>query len=222
MTTPEFDRVAAMADVSRLLAACYYEPAPEFSEERLFDALVDAAACIDADLAARARELKSAFDAESGQELLVDYAHLFLGPVGLLAVPYESAWLGKLGEPLEETTQALLDLYADGGFEVDPDFRDLPDHLAVELEFLYTLLFRKAAALRDGDRQAIGEMDALRERLIANHLDRWLPDFQTAVLEGAQCRFYRELADLTALFVNVARSDEWPHPGLLTTRSAES
>lgn len=207
MTTPEFDRVAAMADVSRLLAACYYEPAPEFTEERMFDSLAEAAGRIDADLAARALQLKAAFEAESGQELLVDYTHLFLGPVGLLAVPYESAWLAKEGVSTADTTQALLDLFADGGFEVDPEFRDLPDHLAVELEFLYALLFRKAAALRDNDLSATHELNALRERLIAGHVDRWLPDFQTAVLEGAQCRFYRELADLTVLFVNIARRD---------------
>lgn len=207
MTTPEFERIAAMADVCRLLAACYYEPAAEFSEERLFDSLVEAAGRIDVDLAARASELNSSFQSSTNQELLVDYAHLFLGPVGLLAVPYESAWLAKRGEAVYETTQSLIDLYADGDFEVDPEFRDLPDHLAVELEFLYTLLFRKAAALRGDDGQAMRRMDALRERLIVSHLDRWLPDFQTAVLEGAQGGFYRELADLTVLFVNIARRD---------------
>ncbi len=205
MTTPEFDRVAALADVCRLLAACYYEPAPEFSEERLFDSLIDAAGHVDADLAARAGELRSSFESAGQQELLVDYARLFLGPVGMLAVPYESAWRGKNGEAIDETMQALVDLYADGGFEVDPEFLDLPDHLAVELEFLYTLLFRRAAALRDG--VALKELDALRERLIDDHLDRWLPDFQAAVLEGAQCRFYRELATLTVLLVNIARRD---------------
>ncbi len=195
-----------MADMCRLLAACYYEPAPEFSEERLFDSLIEAAGHIDADLAARARDLKSAFESVTPQDLLVDYAHLFLGPVGTLAVPYESAWLAKGGESVVDVMQALDDLYADGGFEVDPDFRDLPDHLAVELEFLYTLLFRRAAAVRDGGDAAFKEIEVLSERLISGHLDRWFPDFQTAVLEGAQCRFYRELADLTALFINVARS----------------
>jgi len=195
-----------MADMCRLLAACYYEPAPEFSEERLFDSLIESAGHIDADLAARARDLKSAFESAAPQDLLVDYAHLFLGPVGTLAVPYESAWLAKGGESVVDVMQSLDDLYADGGFEVDPEFRDLPDHLAVELEFLYTLLFRRAAAVRDDGDAALKELDSLTERLIVGHLDRWLPDFQTAVLEGAQCRFYRELADLTALFVNVARS----------------
>lgn len=205
MTTSEFDRVAALSDVCRLLAACYYQPGPEFTEERLFDSLIDAACHIDADLAARAQQLKTSFESVSMQNLLVDYAHLFLGPVGLLAIPYESAWLAKAGEPVSTTTQVLLDLYAEGGFEVDPEFRDLPDHLAVELEFLYALLFRKAAALRGNDQQAEAELNDLRERLVVDHLERWLPEFQTAVLAGAQCRFYRELVNLTVLFVNIVR-----------------
>ena len=38
---------AARADLARLLAACYYEPGPEFAEERVFDAMREAAATID-------------------------------------------------------------------------------------------------------------------------------------------------------------------------------
>ena len=205
MTNPDFDRIAAKADVCRLLAACYYEPEVNFTEDGLFVSLVDAAGHIDADLAARARDLQAAFALASNQELLVDYAHLFLGPAGLLASPYESAWLEKEALSSADSTQMLLDLFTDGGFEVDPEFLDLPDHIAVQLEFLYTILFRQAAALRDRDQQAIGELNDLRERLIVGHLDRWLPAFQTAVLEGAQCQFYRDLVDLTVLFVNVAR-----------------
>ena len=205
MSDSEFDKAATQADMCRLLAACYYEPAPDFTEERLFDSLIDAAGRIDTDLAVQARQLGAAFAAETQENLLVDYAHLFLGPVGLLAIPYESAWLDK-GETTDgDSTQALLDLFAAGGFEVDPEFRDLPDHIAVELEFLYTLFFRQAAAIRDGDQPAIAALMDLQDQLIGQHLGRWLPDFQKAVATGAQCRFYRELADLTASFVNAAR-----------------
>ncbi|MFB0934197.1 MAG: molecular chaperone TorD family protein [Propionivibrio sp.] len=207
MPNQAFYRAAALADVSRLLAACYYEPGPEFAEERLFDAMIEAAQRIDAALAEKASLLKTAFEADSQQELLVDYAHLFLGPVGLLALPYESAWLEKQGVPSSEATQALLDLFADGGFEVDPDFRDLPDHIAVELEFLYTTYFRMAAAIRDADLPAINESIDLRQRLIDLHLKRWCPDFCAAVNAGAQCRFYRELADLTVQLIAVARRE---------------
>ncbi len=207
MANQAFERAAALADVSRLLAACYYEPGPEFAEERLFDAMIDAAQRIDAVLAEKASLLKTAFEADSQQDLLVDYAHLFLGPVGLLALPYESAWLEKQGVPSSEATQALLNLFADGGFEVDPDFRDLPDHIAVELEFLYTAFFRTAAAIRDADQPAIKELIDLRQRLIDLHLGRWCPDFFAAVRTGAQCRFYRELAEMTAQFIAVARRE---------------
>ena len=207
MPNQAFERAAALADMSRLLAACYYEPGPEFAEERVFDAMIDAARRVDALLAEKASVLKITFEADSQQDLLVDYAHLFLGPVGLLALPYESAWLEKQGVPSEEATQVLLDLFADGGFEVDPEFRDLPDHIAVELEFLYTAFFRTAAAIRDGDQAAINELNDLRQRLIDLHLGRWFPDFQAAVTAGAQRRFYRELADLTAQFIAVARCE---------------
>ena len=86
----------------------------QFTEERLFEALFEAARRIDADLATRAQQLKVTFEAEAGQKLLVDYARLFLGPAGLLATPYESTWLAKHGESIGNTTQALLDLFADG------------------------------------------------------------------------------------------------------------
>lgn len=207
MSSLDFDQAAAQADLCRLLAACYYEPGPEFAEERLFDSLIDAARRLDPVLGAKAQELKIAFESESNETLLVDYAHLFLGPVGLLALPYESAWLDKESESSIDATQALLDLFEAGGFAVDEDFRDLPDHLAVELEFLYTLLFRMASAVRSADRHELDEVSALRRTLIEAHLGRWLPRFQSAVEAGAQCRFYRELVGLTVSMVSRLRDD---------------
>ena len=207
MSNPDFDKAAAQADLCRLLAACYYEPGPEFSEERLFDSLIDAARRIGPVVAVKAQELKTAFESESNETLLVDYAHLFLGPVGLLALPYESAWLDKESESPVDATQSLLNLFEAGGFEVDEEFRDLPDHLAVELEFLYTLRFRMAAAVRTNDQRQMDAASALSQTLIEQHLDRWLPSFQSAVQAGAQCRFYRELVDLTVILVSLLRKE---------------
>lgn len=205
MSSLEFERAAALADLCRLLAACYYEPGPEFTEERLFDSIIDATRRIDPPMVDKARQLKAAFESESGQDLLVDYAHLFLGPVGTLAFPYESAWLNKESESTVDATQVLLDLFDDGGFAVDAEFRDLPDHIAVELEFLYTVLFRMAAAIRNQDQQDLDSAAALRWNLLEQHLGRWFGDFQAAVQSGAQTRFYRELVELTALLIAFIR-----------------
>ena len=60
MSTDDFDALAARADLCRLLAACFFEPGPEFAEEKLFDSLADAASRVDAALAAQARRLGDA------------------------------------------------------------------------------------------------------------------------------------------------------------------
>lgn len=193
--------LAARADLSRLLAACYYEPAPEFVEERMFEAIVVAADGVTPALGAAARQLARSFTSVDLQTLLVDYTRLFLAPEGPLAQPYGSVWLTGAQPLMQESTLAIIQLYEVGGFELAEDFRDLPDHVAAELEFLYALLFREAQALRQGDADSADGVRALRRRLLAEHLGRSTPPFAAAMRAGAQTAFYRELANLTALFV---------------------
>src|SRR5512134_1846341 len=93
MSESDSNRAAARADLARLLAACYYQPGPEFAEESVFASMLEAAQGIDPELAAGARRLGDAFAAESVDQLLVDYTRLFLGPTHALAQPYGSVWL---------------------------------------------------------------------------------------------------------------------------------
>jgi len=201
MPTDDFDALAARADLCRLLAACFFEPGPEFAEEKLFDSLTDAASRVDAALAAQANRLGDAFAAEDAQELLVDYTRLFLGPVDALAQPYGSVWIEQRQSLMQDSTLAVISLYEAGGVEVDEDFRDLPDHIVAELEFLYLLLFRRAEALRNEDADAAARYAGLQQRFLDEHLGCWVPPFAAAMLEGAQTAFYRELASLADLFV---------------------
>ena len=203
MSILDFDKAAAQADLCRLLAACYYEPGAEFTEERLFDSLADAAGRVDPAMVPMALQLKTAFEAESNENLLVDYAKLFLGPVGTLAPPYESAWRDKNSDSPLDSTQALIELYEEGGFEMDEEFRDLPDHIAVELEFLYTLYFQIAAATRDKNQHAVDHALALRWPLLEHHLREWIDPFCNAMIAGAACHFYHQLAELTRTFVKM-------------------
>lgn len=200
MTNP-IDRDAARADCARLLAAAYYQPGPEFAEERLFDSVAAAAAQVDAELGAAARELAAAFAAADPQALLIDYTRLFIGPERAVAQPYGSVWVG--GEPalMQESTLAVMTLYAQAGFAVAEDFRDLPDHVAVELEFLYLLLFRTLQAARQNDAATAAQFEALRRRLLDEHLSRWIEPFTQAVQVGAATPVYATLARLTAEFV---------------------
>lgn len=195
-------RDAARADLARFLAACYYEPTTAFVEERLFDSMQQAAAWIDGDLADGARRLGEAFAAVPLQELLIDYTRLFLGPPQALAQPYASVWLKSDASALmQDSTVALQDLYAEGGFEIADDFHELPDHIAAELEFLYLLSFRENEARAADDTQALARFAQLKRRLLDEHLGRWLGPFMLAMHAGAQTGFYESLAELTEAFV---------------------
>jgi TorA maturation chaperone TorD len=201
MPDQDHSTCAARADLCRLLAACYYEPGAELAEEKVFASMAVAAAQVDPDLAAGARRLGDAFHATDLQALLVDYTRLFIGPVAALARPYGSVWLGSADALMQDSTMAALQLYAEGGFGMDEGFREVPDHVAAELEFLYLLLFREAEARLNGDVEALAGIGDLRRRFLGEHLGRWVGAFAAAVRAGAQTEFYRGLAELTERFV---------------------
>jgi TorA maturation chaperone TorD len=203
MTTEEdLRKDTARVTLCRLLAACYYEPAPEFAEERVFETMVAAASDIDPELARHARRLAVAFGAEPVENLLVDYARLFLGASQANAHPYGSAWLAAAPALAGETTPAVLGLYREGGFDIDDSFRELPDHIAAELEFLYLLLFRESEARRNGRTDQATAVRDLRGRFLRDHLGAWVRPFTAAMRTGAESPFYRELAALTDRFVS--------------------
>ena len=181
------DAGTAREDLCRFLAACYYEPGPEFVEEKLFDSMREAAGRVDPGLGASACRLGEAFVALDLESLLVDYTRLFLGPAGAPAPPYGALWLGRDQVLMQDSTMDVLTLYQAGGFDLAEDFR----------------LFRERGARRAGDATALAEVERLRRRLLGEHLGRWAGPFTRAMHTGAHTAYYRELADLTASFVDL-------------------
>lgn len=203
------DVATAREDLCRFLSACYYEPGPEFAEEKLFQSMWIAARCLDSDLAERARRLGEAFAADDLQTLMVDYTRLFLGPVEALTKPYEASWRKSAEQSDENPHLALLDVYAEGGLEIDDEFKELPDHVAVELEFLYLLVFASNQARKADNANELAAKQGLQARFLRDHLGAWTPDFTAAVAASAETPFYRELAGLTEQFVRLQADARW-------------
>lgn len=197
MTETEMRGALAREDLCRLIAACYYEPEPAFAAEGLFDNLLAAARTVDAALVPQAQALGEAFRSTEAQTLLLDYTRLFLGPMDILAKPYGSVWLDQAKTLMNDSTLALLDLYKEAGFEMDEEFKELPDHIAAELEFLYLLIFRENETLRAGDTTKLAQARDLKQRFLDQHLGRWIGPFAAAMRGNARTDFYRQLADLT-------------------------
>ncbi len=204
---PDHDLGLARENLCRLLAACYYQPGPEFAEEKVFDSMLDAATRIHPELAVHARRLGEAFSAEGPESLLLDYTRLFLGPTHIIAVPYGSVWLDGQKTVMGESTLAVQELYREGGFEIGDEFREPPDHIAAELEFLYLLIYRENEAQRNGEPDALKTMAGLRMRFLDEHLGLWVGPFTAAVRAGAESDFYRQLANLTERFVRMEASE---------------
>ena len=197
------DEKVAREDLCRFLSACYYEPAVEFAEEKLFDNMLIAARRLDPYLAEHARGLGDAFASQDIETLLVDYTRLFLGPVQALASPYGESWLSSSAPTQDNPPLAVLDLYSQGGFEIDEEFRERPDHVAVELEFLYLLIFNQNRAVGAGKSDEAATTRSLQQRFLAEHLGAWIAPFAAAMASGAQSAFYRELGALTERFVRM-------------------
>ena len=199
------DRIAlAREDACRILAACYYQPEVAFVEEGIFATLEQAVSQIQPEWTSFARKMGEAFSGSPLEDLLLDYTRLFLGPSHILAKPYGSVWLEGEKTLMGDTTVAVLELYREGGFDLDEQFLELPDHIAVEMEFLYLLIFRENEARFSGDRtdgDRLNFVIDLKKRFLSQHLGRWIAPFSAAMQENATTAFYRHLAMLTELLV---------------------
>ena len=207
MSNHDLEAGAARADLCRLLAAYYYEPGPEFAEERLFDSMLGAATQVGPEYASLAQRVGDAFAGEDPQTLLVDYTRLFLGPVDAAAKPYGSVWLTGEATLMQPQSMAVLEFYREGGFDLSEDFRELPDHVAAELEFLYLTLFRENAARRADDLDGVAAALELRRRFLTDHLGAWVEPFTRAMESAARTDYYRRLALLTRRFVTAELRD---------------
>lgn len=196
----------AREDLCRFLSACYYEPTTDFTAEHLFESMQTAAAAIDAELADGARRLGAAFVAEELQSLLVDHTRLFIGPSQPAAMPYASFWSTRDTSERHEATMAVVDFYTQGGFDVSDDLHELPDHVAIELEFLYALIFAQNHPAADDDRDDRASTRTLYRRFVAEHLSCWFGDFAAAVKTAAETAFYRELVAVTARFIQLEQA----------------
>lgn len=204
------DEATARVDLLRFLSACYYEPTADFTEEKLFDSMVLATRQAYPGLAGLAGKLGQAFAAVNLQTLLVDYTRLFLGPMKALASPYGASWLPTPMVGDEVLPPVVLDFYAEGGFEIDAELAELPDHVAIELEFLYLLSFNQRQADLVGSASDITSTAGLRARFLQEHLGAWIGPFTQAVKANAETTFYRVLAELTE---GVIRLESAPRRG---------
>lgn len=197
----------------RLLSACLYQPSAEWGEANLFGNLKGALRVVAPSTAGRANVMEESFRTLGETELAVVHARLFVGPFSLGAPPYGSFYLEPEKRVMGETTSAVLDFYREAGLSLVEEFPEMPDHMAVELEFLSYLLQRALAATAEGDGAAFGYWTEKRRSFIERFFVGWYGEFCAAIRRSEDNPFYPALADCLEAVVQRDRE----HLGLLGT-----
>ncbi len=179
----------------KLITALLCEPEEEITPAvELYRQLFESVESIDRKLTPIVDELKAASNA--GQtKLLVEYARLFIGPFKLPAPPYASCYLGSK-HLHNEVTDWVRNFYEQSGLEFDYTIMDMPDHIAVETEFLHFLLARSYTARQKHDFRQSEVYMKNYSIFFEGHHKKWVPVFIGEVLKSTDEPFYEILFKL--------------------------
>jgi len=217
-TTKLKDLEAARSLVYQRLADAYRQPSLPLGAT--LDALADALACLDSEAREEADRLRKSYAALADKCILeIEYTRLFLGPFVVPAPPYGSIYLEKSRRLMGDSTIDAKRHYLSVGLDLSPEFKDAPDHIAAELEFMQALIVQGIAAVEASDGQLLLENIRQQHTFLNQHLGAWIPLFTAKVSESASCDYYRHLAALTRIFIDEDMA-ALPNPADLQASSA--
>jgi len=192
---------SAREDIYRLLAACYYSPTAALFEENCCGSLAILLQGIAPDAAKYARAASAAMKGLSPDSLAVEHARLFIGPFQLVAPPYGSLYLDDAKTVMGESTARVAAFYNSCGLQLADDFHELPDHFAVELEFISYLAFKQREAEIAGDQDEVTRVVGLQREFLERFLLPWLAPFTAAIIADGEAPFYQAIARCSAAFI---------------------
>ncbi len=196
----EYDNIKSKAELSheeyrrdsyKLLSECYYLPDKGLIES--LSGLDTKKGQIFSNLAKHCPRIS---DIDS---LTVDYSKLFVGPYELLAPPYGSVYLEDKSRVMGNSTVDVKKRYAEEGLNIG--LKEAPDRIAIELEFMYFLIFKEVEAIRISDSRTAASYLKKQKAFLEAHLGVWVSEFAYNVEANAQTAFYKNLARITKSFI---------------------
>lgn len=188
---------SSRSNVYRLLADAYRLPSEDLPG--VVQELVTALAQLRSEAMESATCLKkSAFDSNV---LQVDYARLFIGPFMALAPPYGSIYLEDKRRLMGDSTVDVRQHYLSLDLDISSDFKEAPDHITAELEFMYVLINQAMEAIESYDGHLLLESIQHQRIFLEKHLGAWIVAFTYKMAEHAKTDYYRNLATVTQIFI---------------------
>jgi TorA maturation chaperone TorD len=129
----------------------------------------------------------------------VDFANLFL----MHLVPYESFYTRDDQMIESGGANPVLDLYQELDFTVELDKARVvsPDHIGVELEFMYMLCVASLKAFNADNKDALCELYQVQRAFLKEHLLDWAPLFLINAKRESRTPLYHDGSELTLEFI---------------------
>jgi TorA maturation chaperone TorD len=166
-----------LADLFFCLAAAFLPPPAQVGTqawcESLADDLVDLSSSLGIDTTTASAALRdSAAEPDAGEPWLIAYSRLFLVPPVPVTLNTGMYLEGSLGGV---SAQMIEQCYATAGFRRREEFRDLPDHVGTQFEFIGALLER-----------ADDDSGAMAREFTDEFIRHWIDPLQAALMRAAE------------------------------------
>ena len=184
----------------QILSDCFFLPDPGLSEklEDLEFNMTNVCETAVPLIQNMRKEFKAGADLEP---LKVDFAKLFVGPYQLSAAPYGSVYLEDERKMMGNSTLDVRERYRDAGLDTAKTFKDAPDHISAELEFMHYLIYKEIEAFANSDIEMAIAFIQRQKSFLEDHLMAWVPEFAKSIIEHARNPFYTNLARATEMFL---------------------
>jgi len=193
---------ALRADAWHSLSALFVLPANNLSSlHEDIHSLCDALEKLGAASAERVRSLSNTLERTDEQQCRIEFTRLFIGPFQTMAPPYGSVYLEQ-GRLMGESTIAVMNAYVEAGLKLNERYKDLPDHIAAEFEFLYFLLTNSVRLHDAGAQNESDEIMRVYEEFLHGLLMPWIPAFCERITLNTHLEYFRLLAETLLLVVS--------------------
>lgn len=147
-------------------------------------------------------KMRSEFQNQNRMDRLkIDFTRLFIGPYRVLAPPYGSEYLEEMRKIMGDSTVDALEKYHAAGMVPSDDFKDTPDHISMELEFMYFLIYKETEGLVSETATVILEYLNKQKEFVDLHIGHWVEPFAQNIKNHAQTDFYKNLAAGVDIFI---------------------
>lgn len=181
----------ARAELYNLLSALFAQPEDAFLHKpELVKSLHHWLDKLNLDGEGFAKKMEQSLNDYTEEQLLIEYAHLFVGPFKIQAPPYSSVYLGD-GTVMNKHSVWVLQQYREAGIDFNFEVHDLPDHIAVENSFLYYLTYNEIKALQNGDVTQAKLFFNTHHQFLKKHYRNWVPQFCLKGKNNTQNKFYQ-------------------------------